>query len=100
MAFVVDTDLKRMGTSYKIAISGLNYSYVFPEKNICFNETIIWEEKRAFAKNLLLNNLINSMKIFDRQMIVSDLEKLVFALRDGNQLSTNYKYFIFLHNGY
>ncbi|HHY24033.1 MAG TPA: helix-turn-helix transcriptional regulator [Clostridiaceae bacterium] len=31
-----------------------------------------------------MNNLINSMKIFDRQMIVSDLEKLVFALRDGN----------------
>jgi two-component system response regulator YesN len=81
----VDTDLKRMGTSYKIAISGLNYSYVFPEKKIyTFNETIIWEEKRAFASNLLLNNLINSMKIFDRQMIVSDLEKLVFALRDGN----------------
>ena len=37
--------------------------------------------RNELLQALLLNNLINSMKIFDRQMIVSDLEKLVFALR-------------------
>ncbi|HHV59713.1 MAG TPA: AraC family transcriptional regulator [Clostridiaceae bacterium] len=80
-----DTNLVHMNTSYKIALSGLNYSYVFPEKTLyTFTDIISLEEKRSFSNKLLLNNLCNSLRSLDYDRSKSDLEGLVQALRGGD----------------
>jgi len=81
----IDTNIRNMCTSFKLALNGLNYNYVFPEKKIfTFARIMFWEEKHSFSARLLLNNFDNSLKCLDKGKCKSDLQKLVETLRNGN----------------
>lgn len=81
----IDTDIRRMGSTYKIALNGLNYFYVFPEKKmLVFREILEFEEKTTSSTKLLLNNLSNSLKSLNCIKSINDLEYLIDTLRNGN----------------
>lgn len=80
-----DTNLQHMSTSHKIAMNGLNYSYVFPEKYLfTFDDIINLEEKRSYLNRLLLNNLSNSLKSLNCEKSIADMENLINNLRGGS----------------
>ncbi len=80
-----DTNLQHMSTSHKIAMNGLNYSYVFPEKYLfTFDDIINLEEKRSYSNRLLLNNLSNSLKSLNCEKSIADMENLINNLRGGS----------------
>ncbi|MDD4297940.1 MAG: helix-turn-helix domain-containing protein, partial [Ruminiclostridium sp.] len=80
-----DTNLQHMNTSHKIAMNGLNYSYVFPEKYLfTFDDIINLEEKRSYSNRLLLNNLSNSLKSLNCEKSIVDIENLISNLRGGS----------------
>lgn len=80
-----DTNLQHMSTSHKIAMNGLNYSYVFPEKYLfTFDDIINLEEKRSYSNRLLLNNLSNSLKSLNCEKSIADMGNLINNLRGGS----------------
>jgi len=82
---IVCTNLYCIGASYNVAINGLNYSYVFPERNFFISEdTISLDQKRSFSNKLLINNLDNSFKSLNYKKCMSDLDRIIKTLRSGN----------------
>jgi len=82
---IVCTNLSFLGSSYNIALNGLNYSYIFPEKNFFTSEEIIgWNQKRSFSNKLLINNLDNSLKSLNYKKSMADLDRIIKSLRSGN----------------
>ena len=74
-----------MGASLKFALTSLDYCFVFPEKNVfTLKDIISRQENRSISTKLLLNNFSNSIKCLDYKKCISDLEKLINVLRDGN----------------
>lgn len=81
----IDTDIRRMNTSFKMALNGLNYCYVFPERDIfTFRDIIGFEEKHSFSNKLLLNNLVNSLRSLNCERSQTDIENLLKILRNGS----------------
>lgn len=81
----IDKDIQHMSTSHKIAVNGLNYSYVYPEKYLfTYNDIIMLEEKRSYSNRLLLNNLSNSLRSLNCDKSISDIENLLSTLRNGS----------------
>lgn len=81
----IDKNIKHMSTSHKIAMNGLNYSYVYPEKYLfTYNDIIMLEEKRSYSNRLLLNNLSNSLRSLNCDKSISDIENLLSTLRNGS----------------
>lgn len=81
----IDANIQHMGTSHKIAMNGLNYSYVFPEKYLyTYNDIIKLEEKRSYSNRLLLNNLYNSLRSLNCDKSICDIENLINTLRSGS----------------
>jgi two-component system response regulator YesN len=81
----IDSNIFNMGASYKIALNGLNYSYIYPDKYVfSFSEIIKWEKNNSSSNNLLLNNLSNSLRSFNRKKCISDFKNFISTLRNGN----------------
>jgi two-component system response regulator YesN len=81
----VDTNIFNMGASYKIALNGLNYNYIYPDKYVfSFSEFSKWEKNSSSSNNLLLNNLSNSLRSYNQEKCVSDLKNIISTLRNGN----------------
>lgn len=79
-----DTNIRHMNTSFKIALNGLNYGYVFPEKYLfTYNDIISLEENGSFSSKLLLNNLANSLGSLNCEKSESDIENLLKTLKNG-----------------
>ena len=82
---IIDTNIQNISTSFKIALNGLNYFYVFPERDLfTFQDIISLEEKRTFSYSLLLNNLANSLKSLNCEKSETDIENLLKTLRNGS----------------
>ncbi|MEN6314400.1 MAG: AraC family transcriptional regulator [Clostridiaceae bacterium] len=80
-----DTNIRHMSTSFKIALNGLNYSYVFPERYLfTYNDIIGLEENNSFSSKLLLNNLANSLGSLNCEKSESDIENLLKTIRNGS----------------
>ena len=74
-----------MNTSFKMALKGLDYSYVFPERDIfTFGDILGFEQKRSFSNKLLLNNLANSLRSLNCEKSQSDIENLIKTIRNGS----------------
>ncbi len=79
----IDSNIKNMNISFKEALNGLNYAYVFPEKYLFTYKNIVKIEKEHSTFNrLLLNNLENSLKSFNREKSITDLEILIKTLKN------------------
>lgn len=80
----IETDISQVNTSYRTAINGLNYCYIFPEKHIfTFSDISSYEEKRSFSIKLPLNNLANSLNSLNCEKSQTDIENLLKTLRNG-----------------
>ena len=81
----IETDIRHMNTSFKMALKGLDYSYVFPERDIfTFGDILGFEQKRSFSNKLLLNNLANSLRSLNCEKSQSDIENLIKTIRNGS----------------
>jgi len=80
-----DTDILQMNKSLRLAVHGLDYSYIFPEKHLYSPSEILFrEEGNRVPNKLQLNNFANSLKSLDREKSISDLKEVLVTLRTGN----------------
>lgn len=79
----ITTDISKLTASYKKALNGLNYSYIYPQKYIFNSLEITKWEKAGSINNLLLNNLSNSLRSFNQKKCILDLKAFVYDLKEG-----------------
>lgn len=74
-------DISNVVYSYKKAVIGLGYKYLYPEKHIFTSEEIDNYENNNYSNRLLLNNVINSLKCESYEKIISDFDSIIESLR-------------------
>ncbi len=80
-----DMNIQNMGHSFKLALSGLNYCYIFPDRNLfTYDDINNWEKKSSFMNILHINSFLNSLKSLRRENSILNLREIICCLRNEN----------------